>query len=193
MNLLLEILTKTGYIVDQEKKQIIDKSNQEAGSISLDGELVTYSFSSGRKIIFNSVENKATVQIAGDLDIGINYEPNDNNICIFLNMKLSNGTSCRLEHKFHQGTFIDYKVVFNHLIFKEDMIISFTKMPMDLEAIYYEYYKSANTTISYSGILKSDYYNTDGISKAVSDCYLNHLIADSGYLVIMIFKKLIVL
>ena len=54
MDLLLNILNKSGYIIDNENLQIIDCSNNEIGKISCDKDLITYSFSDGRKRgIFN--------------------------------------------------------------------------------------------------------------------------------------------
>lgn len=40
MDLLLNILNKSGYIIDNENLQIIDYSNNETGKISCDKDLI---------------------------------------------------------------------------------------------------------------------------------------------------------
>ena len=180
MDLLLNILNKSGYIIDNENLQIIDYSNNETGKIFCDKDLIIYSFSDGRKIIFDKANNQVTIHISNDLDIlykSVN-DTKDNNIYIDLNMKLSNGTESCLEYYLKQTDFcLDYEVIFNHKDLDGYKSILFSKYSHNPNAILYAY---ENGLLEYTGLLNPNSYNVEGVSQAITYSYLKPLIRDSG-------------
>ena len=180
MDLLLNILNKSGYIIDNENLQIIDCSNNEIGKISCDKDLITYSFTDGRKIIFDKANNQVTIHISNNLDI-LYKSVNDskgNNTYIDLNMKLSNDTKCSLEYYLKQTDFcLDYEVIFDHKNLYDFNSIQFSKYSHNPSAILYAY---ENGLLEYVGVLNPSSYNLDGISQAITNSYLKPLIRDSG-------------
>ena len=180
MNLLLNILNKSGYIIDNENLQIIDSSNNEIGKISCDKDLITYSFSNGRKIIFDKANNQVTIHMSNDLDIlykSVN-DSKSNNTYIDLNMKLSNGTESCLEYYLKQTEFcLDYEVIFNHKDLDGYKSILFSKYQHNPSAILYAY---ENGLLEYTGLLNPNSYNVEGISQTITYSYLKPLIRDSG-------------
>ena len=180
MDLLLNILNKSGYIIDNENLQIIDSSNNEIGKISCDKDLITYSFSNGRKIIFDKANNQVTIHMSNDLDIlykSVN-DSKSNNTYIDLNMKLSNGTKCTLEYYLKQTNFcLDYEVIFDHKNLYDFNSIQFSKYSHNPSAILYAY---ENGLLEYTGLLNHNSYNVEGVSQAITYSYLKPLIRDSG-------------
>ena len=180
MELLLNILNESGYIVDNDKAQIIDTNKNEVGKISFDGNLVTYSFSDGRKLVFDKANNQVTIHMSNDLDILFRMinSSNSNNVYIDLNMRLSNGTLCCLEHYLRQTEFCtDYEVVFNHKNLGGYKNILFSKYSQNPNVILYSY---ENGFLDYTGILNPNSYSAQGILQAILYSYLKPLIIDSG-------------
>lgn len=180
MDLVLNILNESGYIVDNEKAQIIDNNKNEVGIISLDGDLVTYSFSDGRKLVFDKENNQITIHISNELDILFKMinSSNSNNVDITLNMKLSNGTLCSLEHYLRQTELCtDYEVGFSHKNLEDNKNIIFSKYSKNPSVILYSY---ENGFLDYTGILDPNSYNAQGLLQTVLYSYLKPLIIDSG-------------
>lgn len=180
MELLLNILNKCGYIVDNKKNQIVDYSNNDIGILTCDKGLVTYSFSNGRKIIFDKTNNQVTIHMSNELDILFKLINNSksNNLYIGLNMKLSNVTPCCLEYCLRQSEFCcDYEVNFNHKNFDYEKSILFSRTANNTNSIIYSY---ENGILEYTGALNPNSYNVEDISQRTIGDFLNPLIIDSG-------------
>ena len=190
MEILLNILNESGYNVDKEKGQIIDIANNEVGAITIDKNLEVYNFSDGRKVIFDRISNQFSIDISNGLTILYKFisKPSFskfskevdqiNEFYINLNMKLSNGTTCRLEcyHNQHSSCITDYEVRFYHRNIKYDKSISFSRISSDPNYITYN---NENGLIDYTSIFDPALYSIEGISQEVKGNFLRPLIMDS--------------
>ena len=177
--LLLNILNKSDYKVDDKNAQIIDLNKNEIGKISRDGELITYSFSDGRKIIFNKASNEVNIYISDNYYIQFK-SANDEEIFISLIMKLSNNNECCLEFNNQHliSNIVDYNVTFYHDDFEHEYeSIEMSRYADTPDHIIYSY---GNGIYEYTSGISIDDSVLERISDLVEGTFLYQLIMESG-------------
>ena len=189
MNLLLNIINKLGFEVNEEKEQIIDVQNREIGTLSGHDGLITYSFCNGKKITLDKANNQVVIHVSDNLDIiykmnsvfeECNGEKNQFDcVHIILDMHLSNDKSCQLDHYFMQyspsGTIYEPRLCHYNFEYGEKSI-EFSRTAHNPDNIYLTY---ENDTQLCATSLDEELYNVEGIKYATDSYFLTPLLCSS--------------
>ena len=189
MNLLLNIINKLGFEVNEEKEQIIDVKNREIGTLSGYDGLITYSFCNGKKITLDQTKNQVVIHVSDSLDIiykmcsevkEYNGEKNQSDyVHIILDMHLSNGKSCQLDHYFMQYSSLEtiYEPRLHHYNFEYgEKSIEFSRTARFPDNIYLTYENDSQLCAT---SLDEDSYNVEGIKYATDSYFLTPLLCSS--------------
>ena len=190
MNLLLNIINKLGFAVDEEKEQIIEVQNHEIGALSGHDNLVTYSFLDGKKITIDKKLNQLIIHVSDSLDIIYKAHTDFDDykgeklqsdiVYITLDMHLSNGKSCKLVNYFsqHANFSTNYEPRFEHPNWEPyDLSMEFYRNTKAPDTIYltYENGNSCRATTLGEGV-----HDIEGIKYYTDVEFLNPILFSSG-------------